>query len=138
MVSRLWGVLRAERISASYAGLHKIYPSRKEVVTKICPACPEPGVNMDPNWRHRIPEQRYVLGIPLSRSIQLLARRYLDRVSYATDGNFRLQQREKGSKGDESDYSWFRGRSYFSDVEAFEEFWKMIGREPIVCQLIPR
>lgn len=71
MTSRLWGVLRAERVSASYAGIGKIYRSREGVVTKVCPACPEPDVNMDPNWRHRIPEEMFVLRFLFDLSTRL-------------------------------------------------------------------
>jgi hypothetical protein len=51
-------VLEAERRSGQDGGIEKFMPSRKDNVCIVCPACPEVGVNMDPNWRHRVESQQ--------------------------------------------------------------------------------
>ena len=33
-------------------------PARSLAV--LCPACPQPGINMDPHWEERKPEDEYV------------------------------------------------------------------------------
>jgi hypothetical protein len=58
LIGRLWMVLEAERRSGREGGIEKWLPSRKDNVCIVCPACPEPGLNMDPNWQFRVAWQQ--------------------------------------------------------------------------------
>ncbi|KAI0682452.1 hypothetical protein BC835DRAFT_1235178, partial [Cytidiella melzeri] len=68
----------------------------------LCPACPQPGINMDPTWRER----------PLDK-------RYLDALHYGKDGNFSLNQHDK--KMDELDVALTEGAAYYADIKKHEE-----------------
>ncbi|EMD30750.1 hypothetical protein CERSUDRAFT_25709, partial [Gelatoporia subvermispora B] len=60
----------------------------------LCPACPQPDINMDLGW--------------ISRPMHL---RYLDALYHTVDGNFHQNQREKPS--DPDDFALSEGAGYF-------------------------
>ena len=70
-----------------------------------CPACPQPGINMDPNWKDRPEDERYK-----------------DALFIAKDGNFQLCQHDK--KLDENDFSVLDGAAYFVDNQKHEDYKK--------------
>ncbi|PCH40637.1 hypothetical protein WOLCODRAFT_45431, partial [Wolfiporia cocos MD-104 SS10] len=59
-----------------------------------CPACPQPMMNMDPGWKERPKEKRY-----------------LDALFHTVDGNFHQNMREKPS--DPDDRPLTKGAAYF-------------------------
>ncbi|KAI0643900.1 hypothetical protein C8Q79DRAFT_915041 [Trametes meyenii] len=84
-------------------------PSRMLVV--LCPACPQPGKNMRPNWDPA--HQVYT--------------RYLDALFYSVDGNFHQKQRKKPM--DKNDVALSEGAGYFVDSSDFAKYMDGIGPE---------
>ena len=68
-----------------------------------CPACPQPGINMDPNWRSRPEDERYK-----------------DALFFAKDGNVVFIHHQK--KLDQDDFSLFDGASSYADNADYTEF----------------
>ncbi|KAI0061020.1 hypothetical protein BV25DRAFT_1827265 [Artomyces pyxidatus] len=62
----------------------------------LCPACAQPGKNMDPNWRDTPKEDEYIHAL-----------------IYAKDGNFQQSQHKK--KMDLLDSAFTRGGGYYAD-----------------------
>ncbi|KAI0644780.1 hypothetical protein C8Q79DRAFT_912372 [Trametes meyenii] len=88
-------------------------PSRKlpaRTLVVLCPACPQPGKNMRPNWETR------------EESL-----RYLDALFYSVDGNFHQKQRKKPM--DKNDIALSEGASYFVDSTDFARYMDGIGPE---------
>ncbi|KAI0043375.1 hypothetical protein FA95DRAFT_1498735 [Auriscalpium vulgare] len=69
----------------------------------LCPACPQPEINMDPQWKTRGPELRF-----------------LDAMYYATDGNFHLNQKIKPM--DMADSPLTMGAAYFANEADYAQF----------------
>ncbi|KAI0037532.1 hypothetical protein FA95DRAFT_1467291, partial [Auriscalpium vulgare] len=74
----------------------------------LCPACPQIGINMDPQWKTRGDDLRF-----------------LDALYYATDGNFHLNQKIKPM--DKADFPLTMGAAYFAHEEDYSKF---LGRVP--------
>ncbi|KAH9936214.1 uncharacterized protein B0H18DRAFT_852415, partial [Fomitopsis serialis] len=68
-----------------------------------CPACPQPGVNMDPDWKTRAENDWYK-----------------DALHYAKDGNFSLHQHDK--KMDPLDFPLMNGGAYYVDSDKYQEY----------------
>ncbi|OCH85647.1 hypothetical protein OBBRIDRAFT_807358 [Obba rivulosa] len=91
----------------------------------LCPACPQPEMNMHLLWKER-PEH-------LRISIEA-ADRFLDALHHTMDGNFQQNQREKPS--DPNDFALTEGAAYFADVHDFATYQKSMGpleRKPSTC-----
>ncbi|KAI0050137.1 hypothetical protein FA95DRAFT_686892 [Auriscalpium vulgare] len=74
----------------------------------LCPACPQPDINMDPRWRERpLPE------------------RFLDALFYTIDGNFHQNQRLKPH--DPDDFPLTLGAAYFAHEEDFAKYQQKLG-----------
>ncbi|KAI0050260.1 hypothetical protein FA95DRAFT_1454082, partial [Auriscalpium vulgare] len=69
----------------------------------LCPACPQPGINMDPHWQTREDDLRF-----------------LDAMYYATDGNFHLNQKIKPM--DMADTPLTMGAAYFAHEGDYAKF----------------
>lgn len=58
-------LLEAHRTFAHITSIKREGRALKELVygalAVLCPACPQPDENMDPNWRARPQEEKYVL-----------------------------------------------------------------------------
>ncbi len=76
-----------------------------------CPACPQPSINMDPDWEAR-PEDEW----------------YKDALFFAKDGNFVLSQHDK--KLNLKDFSLFDGAAYYPDNTEYQAFLKGSKDDP--------
>ncbi|KAI0711729.1 hypothetical protein C8Q76DRAFT_623155 [Earliella scabrosa] len=81
-------------------------PARSLAV--LCPACPQPNINMRPDWHLRSPEFRY-----------------LDALFYAIDGNYHQHQRKKPL--DPNDFALTAGAAYFANEADFRKYLQMTG-----------
>ncbi|EJF55967.1 hypothetical protein DICSQDRAFT_150671 [Dichomitus squalens LYAD-421 SS1] len=84
-----------------------------------CPACPQPGINMDPKYEKT--------GRPEGDE-------YLDGLHYTIDGNF--QQTQKNKPMDEADEPLTLGAAYHADERDFKEFQRTRPKEkkePTTC-----
>jgi hypothetical protein len=75
----------------------------------LCPACPQPGFNLEFGWEHEPQERRYVIMYFSLLPLNFL--RFLYRLFLALDANFRLKRRNVSSE--EADPSFSNGWSYF-------------------------
>ncbi|KAI0054763.1 hypothetical protein BV25DRAFT_1816572 [Artomyces pyxidatus] len=83
----------------------------------LCPACPQIGINMAPDWRDR-PAHLH----------------FLDALFYGIDGNFHQNQKVKPL--DPNDFALTLGAAYFANAEDFTEYQKTLGPlepEPTTC-----
>ncbi|KAI0356813.1 hypothetical protein OH77DRAFT_1533775 [Trametes cingulata] len=71
----------------------------------LCPACPQPGINMRPGWEERVEEDRY-----------------LDALHFGIDGNFHLGLKDKDT--DPDDVALSEGAAYFVNSKDFKTFLK--------------
>ncbi|KAI0640393.1 hypothetical protein C8Q79DRAFT_921614 [Trametes meyenii] len=69
----------------------------------LCPACPQPGMNMRPGWQECAPEYRYV-----------------DALHYSIDGNFHLGLKAKDM--DPNDVALSEGSGYFVNTTDFKTY----------------
>ncbi|KAH9919145.1 hypothetical protein B0H21DRAFT_713026 [Amylocystis lapponica] len=69
----------------------------------LCPACPQPSMNMDPSWQMRAPEEEYI-----------------DALFHTVDGNF--HQTQKNKPMDPNDRALSLGASYFANDLEFTRF----------------
>ncbi|KAI0668291.1 hypothetical protein C8Q78DRAFT_1071556 [Trametes maxima] len=75
----------------------------------LCPCCPQPGLNMRPQWERRDPKYNYV-----------------DAMYYSIDGNFRQRLRQKPL--DKNDVALSQRAAYFADVDDFHTYQKAMGK----------
>ncbi|KAH9855776.1 hypothetical protein C2E23DRAFT_866429 [Lenzites betulinus] len=83
----------------------------------LCPACPQPGINMRPGWRER--KHPY---------------RYIDALTYSIDGNFHLGSKAKET--DEADVALSEGAGYFVNSKDFKTYLEKAPEppaEPTTC-----
>ncbi|KAI0372513.1 hypothetical protein BV20DRAFT_1034578 [Pilatotrama ljubarskyi] len=71
----------------------------------LCPACPQPGINMRPKWQVRDEEQRY-----------------LNVLHFGIDGNFHLGLKDKDT--DPDDVALSKEAGYFMNTNNFKTFLK--------------
>ncbi|KAJ3522971.1 hypothetical protein NM688_g8797 [Phlebia brevispora] len=74
----------------------------------LCPACPQPDINMDPAWRTRPAAERFV-----------------DALFHAVDGNFR--QNRKAKRSDPDDVALTDGAAYFAPAATIKKIVKALG-----------
>ncbi|KAI0691552.1 hypothetical protein C8Q76DRAFT_771966 [Earliella scabrosa] len=74
----------------------------------LCPACPQPAMNMRPGWTARA--QRYS---------------YLDALFYGIDGNYHQHQRKKAT--DKDDIPLTMGAAYYAHEQDFETYVTAMG-----------
>ncbi|EIW55155.1 uncharacterized protein TRAVEDRAFT_130935, partial [Trametes versicolor FP-101664 SS1] len=72
---------------------------------QVCPACPQPDVNMREGWQERLPEYRY-----------------LDALQYSIDGNFHLSMKDRDT--DPLDVALSDGAGYFVPSKTSKQFFK--------------
>ncbi|KAI0763380.1 hypothetical protein BC629DRAFT_1293991 [Irpex lacteus] len=97
----------------------------------LCPACPQPGINMDPKWQERPRHLWHGLYGNNLTSLQMAysaLHRYLDALHYGKDGNFRLNQHHK--KMDELDTPLTEGAAYYADSAKHQECKQKVERRP--------
>ena len=84
----------------------------------LCPACPQPHKNMDPD-RHLEDEDPNV-SAPLRNSQRLTFYRYLDMLFYTIDGNFQAAQKFKPM--DMTDFPITTGGAYYAPEPDYEVY----------------
>ncbi|KAI1782416.1 hypothetical protein LXA43DRAFT_905863 [Ganoderma leucocontextum] len=111
--AREFAFIRTCRRSMQKPALH--LPSRS--LAALCPACPQPGINMREGWKKRTEEYKYV-----------------DALHIAIDGNFHFNQ--KAPRSDPKDFPLTRGAAYFVHDEDFKKFLAKAPpppKEPSTC-----
>ena len=102
-------------------------PARSLAV--ICPACPQPGQNMRPEWQNRLPKFRYVEPYECRKVARdVFARRYLDALFYAIDGNYHQHSRKKPT--DPNDFPFTKGAAYFANEDDYRKYVELMGDVP--------
>ncbi|OJT02669.1 hypothetical protein TRAPUB_2484 [Trametes pubescens] len=86
-------------------------PSHGELAV-LCPACPQPDMNMRPGWQDR--EREY---------------RYMDSLCYSIDGNFHLGSKAKNT--DEHDVALSEGAGYFVNTKDFATYLEKLPEPPV-------
>ncbi|KAF8189627.1 hypothetical protein K438DRAFT_2019047 [Mycena galopus ATCC 62051] len=106
--ARLWGVLITEKRMGQMHGIDDVLTHRPEGnVVLYCPACPEPGFNMDPKLPHKLP----------------LNLQHLNQEKTTLDGNFHCNKAKKSDKNnDPNDTSLYHGKAHFPEREAQREY----------------
>jgi hypothetical protein len=84
----------------------------------LCPACPQPGINLPPDWENAPKEKRFWFKSDRHfyrtlTFIQLYYFSWLYALFLALDGNFRMSRR--GASSDQRDPSLTQNRGYFVD-----------------------
>ncbi|EIW51995.1 uncharacterized protein TRAVEDRAFT_136413 [Trametes versicolor FP-101664 SS1] len=80
-------------------------PRRSLIV--LCPACPQPGINMRERWKERDEVHSY-----------------LDALHYSIDGNFHLNMKKKDT--DPDDFAYSMGAGYFVHERDFQHFLRKV------------
>ncbi|THH18987.1 hypothetical protein EUX98_g8857 [Antrodiella citrinella] len=75
-----------------------------------CPACPQPGVNMHPNWKKTRKDESFIHSLHLS-----------------VDGNF--QQNSKHKRKDDNDFPLTEGAAYHAHEGAFTKYQATLSAE---------
>ena len=98
----------------------------------LCPACPQIGINMDPNWEARSKDRWYVH--PSSNGAAVLTSiRFVDALFYGIDGNFVANRKDKNT--DPDDVPLTKGAAYFADEDDFAKYLVKMGPLKIeVCR----
>ncbi|KAI0644659.1 hypothetical protein C8Q79DRAFT_1001927 [Trametes meyenii] len=78
----------------------------------LCPCCPQPGLNMHPQWERHEPKYNYI-----------------DAMYYLIDGNFRQRLRLKPV--DKNDVALSQRAAYFADVDDFDAYQKAMGKPEV-------
>ncbi|KAI0706563.1 hypothetical protein C8Q76DRAFT_630169 [Earliella scabrosa] len=84
-------------------------PARSLAV--LCPACPQPGINMRSGWQSRDPNTSY-----------------LDALFYAIDGNYHQHQRKKPT--DPNDFPFTKNAAYFANEDDYRKYVDLMGDVP--------
>jgi hypothetical protein len=97
---------------------HGIAATKPGECAVLCPACPQPGLNLKFGWELKPNERRYVK-IYLSLLL-LIFLRFLYRLFLALDANFRLKRRNVSSE--EADPSFSDSWSYFVSESKYKAY----------------
>ncbi|RDX45950.1 hypothetical protein OH76DRAFT_1356862, partial [Lentinus brumalis] len=84
----------------------------------LCPACPQPGINMDPRWDGGRPE----------------GQEFIDALFHTTDGNF--QQNQKMKPLDPDDVALTMGACFFANEKDFATYQSLrtnVTKESTTC-----
>jgi len=98
----------------------------------LCPACPQPGINLPEGWESAAPEKRSdIFHVTLLvNSVYMI--RWLYSLFLGLDANFRLKRKDISS--DKRDGSLSMGWSYFVPNEPYKEHLaKYNGESEPVC-----
>ncbi|TDL14301.1 hypothetical protein BD410DRAFT_734301 [Rickenella mellea] len=108
-IVRLWRLLTMMKRMGQAHGIDTVLTHRTPGNMAVqCPACPEPGFNMD----ERIE--------PLDKSII----RHTETIFLSLDGNFRLQRKKKNN--DPDDIALIKG-AYFPDGQEYKDYLRKVG-----------
>jgi hypothetical protein len=102
---------------------HGVMATKPGECVVLCPACPQPGLNLEHGWELEPHERRYVdiNFFPLL----LMFLRFLYRLFLALDANFHLKRRNVLSN--EADPSFSNGWSYFVSKSKYKAYLKSFG-----------
>ncbi|KAG8925857.1 hypothetical protein FRC03_006839 [Tulasnella sp. 419] len=117
MVIRVWRHLESMKESGQEFGIGAHLPSYHASSTAVlCGLCPQPHINMDPDWKSTDPKKSHIHALHIS-----------------VDATFRLDRRRKA--GDPHDFALSNGRSYFVDRGKFEDYLRRTNNdiEPSTC-----
>ncbi|KAJ7075083.1 hypothetical protein B0H15DRAFT_806464 [Mycena belliarum] len=105
---RLWADLATEKRLGHKHGVDAIFPYRPQGNKIVyCPACPEPGFNMDPKLPRHLPEEY----------------KHLNQERLTADGNFHCNKAKKTDKNsDPNDTSIYAGKAQFPTRAAQREY----------------
>ncbi|KIJ40777.1 hypothetical protein M422DRAFT_256198 [Sphaerobolus stellatus SS14] len=117
-IIRFWIHLQAEKRSGKPLGVISHIPkSHHNSVAVLCPACPQPTINMAPNWEEEAEDKRHKHTLFLN-----------------VDGNFRLSRKAK--KDDPNDTSLANGKAYFVEDTAYAEFLAEVAEDLIEVEMM--
>lgn len=112
-----WRVLIATKRLGQAHGINSLLPHRPQGnLLVFCPACPEPGVNMETQWQHT----------PKSYA-------HLNQTQLTIDGNFHANRYKKNSSAD--DYSLFEGRAYYPLATDFKSYLRSLPAQDIADKI---
>ncbi|KAJ7147717.1 hypothetical protein C8R43DRAFT_1129633 [Mycena crocata] len=86
----------------------------------LCPACPQPGKNLPPDWKKAPKEKRQVPRVVLLRRADATCLRYLYALFLALDANFRM--RRKMVSSEEKDPSLGDGWSFYGRIAPYYDY----------------
>ncbi|KAJ6466512.1 hypothetical protein DFH09DRAFT_956689 [Mycena vulgaris] len=118
--SRMWAFLTTRKHLGVAHGIHRVLPYRAEGSTVVvCPTCPEPGFNMDPQIGPLPPELRH-----------------LSQERVTVDGNFHCTKSTKNS--DPNDYSLYKGDGFFPTNTTLNDHLKSVPptKEKSTCNYL--
>lgn len=97
----------------------------------FCAACPQPGVNMPPNWE--LDPRKYVIVIPREvRSTEQIIR-WLFRRSFDVDGFFSADHLKSASRNAAIDVSLTETEYYVTDQEKYKNHLSTAQEYQEVC-----
>ncbi|KIJ47597.1 hypothetical protein M422DRAFT_248592, partial [Sphaerobolus stellatus SS14] len=110
-IIRFWTYLQTEKRSGQPLGIHQFLPkAHRHSIAMVCPACPQPGINMAPRWEEEPVDKRHKHTLFLN-----------------VDGNFRLSRKDK--KEDPNVMSLATGNAYFVEDSAYAAFLKEAAKD---------
>ncbi|KIJ41615.1 hypothetical protein M422DRAFT_255228 [Sphaerobolus stellatus SS14] len=110
-IIRFWTYLQTKKRSGQPQGIHQFLPkAHQHSIAMVCPACPQPGINMAPRWEEEPVDKRHKHTLFLN-----------------VDGNFRLSRKDK--KEDPNDVSLATGNAYFVEDSAYAAFLKEAAKD---------
>lgn len=119
-VTRIWRRIQDLLRSGQWLNIGDLLPSRAQnTVAVLCPACPQPDINLDVGY-HLTPNS-YVPVLDCEYFYTLIAtERYIHKFFGAIDGNFRQVLTKK--RHDPNDYSLSEKQSFFVPDDSYSEY----------------
>ncbi|KAJ7239653.1 hypothetical protein C8J57DRAFT_1564709 [Mycena rebaudengoi] len=134
--SRVWNYLTLLKRCGQMHGIDELLPHRPTGnLLCWCPACPEAGLNSDPNCPETPPELRY--GWEINKCHFLTSHiRHLNQCQRTLDGNHQCNQFNKNT--DPDDVSLCAGMAYFPDDQEYKDYLKKnpVSREKSTCNYL--
>jgi hypothetical protein len=101
-------------------GKRKVAETLPGELAVTCPACPQPGINLLPDWESATGEERHVLGYNSIYSRELTRTRFLYILYIAIDACFRLKRRLVSSE--RKDPGLGTGWAYFTEDMPYRKY----------------
>ncbi|EJD37044.1 hypothetical protein AURDEDRAFT_43202, partial [Auricularia subglabra TFB-10046 SS5] len=102
--SREWRTLKRLKRSGQALGISSLLPNNSNSVAILCPACPQPDMNMEPDWERLVNDDNI----------------HVYTVFIGIDGNFKAVLKQK--KFDPNDRPLLDGLCFFASTEEFKEY----------------
>jgi len=100
----------------------------------LCPACPQPNINLPDNWEDAPKETRYVsllFNCTFNCNLMIIMDSFLYKLILAIDANFRLKNRFKGNVDDGLGTGW----AYFVASAAYKAYLKKFVKQNEVREI---